>query len=410
MISQQSKYFMFVRVLLRNKTRSFLTSLGIIIGIASVIMIVSVGAGAQSLIANQIKGMGSNLIGILPGASEEGGPPASAMGVSITTLTYNDALELKRQLPEVKAVAAYVRGVGTITYQNKSIDSTFMGVSDRYIKVEDTSVEFGSFFTKEELHARVVVLGSEAREDLFGDLDPINKRIKINKESFRVVGVMEERGSAGFENQDGHVFVPLETTQDNLLGVNHIGFMRLSLVEGTDSAFAIQEIRRVLRDQHDIENIEQEDFTVQSVDNALEALGSITDALNYFLAAVAAISLIVGSIGIMNIMLVAVTERTREIGLRKAVGAKASDISRQFLIETLVLSSFGGVIGIIIGISISWAVSLVARYLGYDWDFVVSIFSVVLSISFTLLVGLAAGWYPAKKAAALNPVEALTYE
>ncbi|MBT4349239.1 FtsX-like permease family protein [bacterium] len=410
MISQQSKYFMFVRVLLRNKTRSFLTSLGIIIGIASVIMIVSVGAGAQSLIANQIKGMGSNLIGILPGASEEGGPPASAMGVSITTLTYNDALELKRQLPEVKAVAAYVRGVGTITYQNKSIDSTFMGVSDRYIEVEDTSVEFGSFFTKEELHARVVVLGSEAREDLFGDLDPINKRIKINKESFRVVGVMEERGSAGFENQDGHVFVPLETTQDNLLGVNHIGFMRLSLVEGTDSAFAIQEIRRVLRDQHDIENIEQEDFTVQSVDNALEALGSITDALNYFLAAVAAISLIVGSIGIMNIMLVAVTERTREIGLRKAVGAKASDISRQFLIETLVLSSFGGVIGIIIGISISWAVSLVARYLGYDWDFVVSIFSVVLSISFTLLVGLAAGWYPAKKAAALNPVEALTYE
>jgi len=401
---------MFVRVLLRNKTRSFLTSLGIIIGIASVIMIVSVGAGAQSLIYNQIKGMGSNLIGVLPGAAEEGGPPASAMGISITTLTYDDALEVKRQLPEVKAVAAYVRGVGSITYQNKSIDSNFIGVSEKYIEVEDTSVENGSFFSREETHSKVVVLGSEASTELFGDLDPINKRIKINKESFRVIGVMEKRGTAGFENQDRHVFVPLETAQDILLGIHHIGFMRLSLVDGVDSDFAIQEIRRVLRQRHDIQDVGQEDFMVQSVDNALEALGNITDALNYFLASVAAISLIVGSIGIMNIMLVAVTERTREIGLRKAVGAKAKDISRQFLIETLVLSSFGGIIGIVIGIFISWLVSIVARYLGYDWDFVISLFSVILSISFTLLVGLVAGWYPARKAAALNPVEALTYE
>jgi putative ABC transport system permease protein len=410
MLSQNKKYLMFVRVLLRNKTRSFLTSLGIVIGIASVIIIVSVGAGAQSLIFNQLKSVGSNLIGILPGASEEGGPPAAAMGISITTLTYDDALEIKRQLPEVAAIAGYVRGVGSVTYQNKSIDTTFMGISDRYIEVENTSVEFGTFFTAEELRSRVMVLGSQAKEDLFGDLDPINKRVKINKESFRVIGVMEERGSVGFENQDDQVFVPLETAQDILLGIHHIGFMRASLVDGVDSDFAIQEIRRVLRDQHDIENINQEDFTVQSMDNAIEALGAITDALSYFLAAVAAISLLVGGIGIMNIMLVAVTERTREIGLRKAVGAKAADISKQFLVETLILSSVGGVIGIIIGIVVSWLVSIVAQYLGYDWDFVISGFSVFLSISFTLFVGLAAGWYPARKAAALNPVESLSYE
>ena len=410
MLSQHPKYFMFIRVLLRNKTRSFLTSLGIVIGIASVIMIVSIGAGAQSLIVSQLKSVGSNLVGILPGASEEGSPPASVMGISITTLTYNDALEIKGQLPEVDAVASYVRGVGSITYQNRSIDATFMGVSDKYIEVEETSVEVGSFFTAEELNSHVVILGSQAREELFGDLDPINKRIKINKESFRVIGVMEERGTSGFENQDDQVFVPLETAQNILLGIHHIGFMRVSLFDGVDADFAVQEIRRVLRDQHDIEDPKQEDFTVQSVDSAIDTLGAITDALNYFLAAVAAISLIVGGIGIMNIMLVAVTERTREIGLRKAVGAKAADISKQFLVETLILSGFGGIIGIIIGIFISWVVSFVAQYLGYDWDFVVSGFSIILSISFTLFVGLAAGWYPARKAAALNPVESLNYE
>jgi putative ABC transport system permease protein len=410
MLRQQKKYFMFLRVLLRNKTRSFLTSLGIVIGIASVIIIVSVGAGAQSLIFNQLKSVGSNLVGILPGASEEGGPPAAAMGISITTLTYDDAQEIKKQLPEVEAIAGYVRGVGSMTYQNNSIDATFMGVSDQYIEVEDTSVELGSFFTTEELRSRVVILGSQIKEDLFGDLDPINKRIKIKKESFRVIGVMEERGSSGFENQDDQVFVPLEIAQDILLGIHHVGFIRASLADGTNSDLAIQEIRRVLREQHDIEDEKQEDFTVQSMDNAIESLGNITDALNYFLAAVAAISLLVGGIGIMNIMLVAVTERTREIGLRKAVGAKANDISRQFLIETLVLSSFGGILGIIIGVVVSWLVSLVAQYLGYDWDFVVSGFSIFLSISFTLFVGLAAGWYPARKAAALNPVESLSYE
>jgi len=400
-----------IQVLLRNKTRTFLTSLGIIIGIASVIIIISVGAGAQSLILNQIKGIGSDLLGILPGGSDESGRPAATMGVSITTLTYDDVKAIA-QLPEVSYATGYSRGVGTVTWQNRTTDTNFVGVTSSYTKVESADVIGGRFFLPEEDESVIknVILGWQVKEDLFGDLDPINESIKINKETFRVIGVMEKRGTAGFQNQDDQVFIPLETSQKLLLGVNHLGFARAKIADGVDTAIAEDAVKALLRERHDIEDPAEDDFTVGTSEQAISSLKSITDALNYFLAAVAAISLLVGGVGVMNIMFVAVSERTREIGLRKAIGAKPSDISSQFLLEAMLLTSFGGVIGILLGVLFSWLVSLVANFLGYDWDFVVSAFSIILAFVFIAVVGLAFGWYPSMKAAKLNPVEALRYE
>ncbi|MBP9802529.1 ABC transporter permease [Patescibacteria group bacterium] len=400
-----------VQILWRNKTRTFLTSLGIIIGIASVIIIISVGAGAQSLILNQIKGIGSDLLGILPGGTDESGRPSATLGVSVTTLTYED-VQAMAKLPEVSFSTGYSRGVGTVTWQNRTTDTNFVGVTSSYPKVEEAEVVVGRFLLPEEDFGVIknVILGWQVKEDLFGDIDPLNETIKINKETFRIVGVMEERGSAGFQNQDDQVFIPIETAQKLLLGVNHLGFARAKIADGVDTEVAAAAVSALLRDRHDIENAEEDDFTVGTSEEAISSLKSITDALNYFLAAVAAISLLVGGVGVMNIMFVAVSERTREIGLRKAVGAKPRDISRQFLAEALLLTSFGGLIGILFGISFSWLVSLVAQGLGYDWDFVISAFSIILAVGFIAVVGLAFGWYPSVKAAGLNPVEALRYE
>lgn len=403
--------FYSLRVLWRNKTRTFLTSLGIIIGIASVIIIMSVGAGAQSLIINQIKGVGSNLLAILPGGSDESGRPAASLGVSITTLTYDDVREISN-LPEIAFATGYSKGIANVTWQNRSIDTNFVGVTSDYPNVEEAEVVVGSFLSSEDNVGvnKVAVLGSQVKENLFGDANPISEKIKINKESFRIIGVMEARGTSGFQNQDDQIFIPIETAQKLMLGVNHLGFARAKIADNVSSLAAKKAVEDLLRDRHDVQNPEEDDFTVGIADQAIDSLTNITDALNYFLAAVAAISLLVGGIGVMNIMLVAVSERTREIGLRKAVGAHPRDISQQFLLEAVLLTAIGGFVGIIIGSLISWLVSLVAVYLGYDWDFVISFASVFLAVVFIALVGLIFGWWPAKKAASLNPVEALRYE
>lgn len=396
----------------RNKMRSFLTSLGIIIGISSVIIIISLGAGAQSLVVNQIKGTGSDLIGILPGASESDGPPASVMGINITTLKYTDAEAVASRVAGIEDFTAYVSGAATVTWENKTKDTSFTGVNHSYVVVEDADVEIGHFFTAEEENssARVVVLGSEVAEALFGASNPLNARVKINKENFEVIGVMKVRGSTFFQSQDNQVFIPLNTAQKIMLGINYVNLLRFKVSTTADIDIVMEDIKNVLRDKHGISDPEQDDFSVRSQVQALDILTNLTDALSYFLAMVAGISLIVGGIGIMNIMLVSITESTREIGLRKAVGAKKRDISIQYLLQTIALSMLGGILGIISGVLISWLVSIVANYLGYAWDFIVTWQSIVLSVSFTLLVGLLSGWYPAKKAAELNPIDALRYE
>ncbi|MFA5127900.1 MAG: ABC transporter permease [Patescibacteria group bacterium] len=396
----------------RNKIRSFLTMLGIIIGVMAVIIVISVGGGAQSLILNQVKSMGSNLVGVLPGKSDEKGPPASAMGIVITTLKNDDIEEIQKQIPEITAASGYVKGVVTITGGDQSTDSNFTGVSADYVNVEDADVGSGRFFNNEEDRAasRVVVLGTTVAEELFGGDDPLGRQVKIKKTMFTVIGVMKKRGTAGMQNQDNQVFVPLITAQKLLLGINHVSYARFKVDEADKVDSAMKQMEIVLRAQHEIEDPENDDFTVRSMAQGLEAITTITNALKMFLAAIAAIALVVGGVGIMNIMLAAVEERTREIGLRKAVGAKNRDITSQFLTESIMITFCGGIIGVALGILVSFVIAKVAQGYDYDWDFVISIPAIIVGCGISIGIGLIFGISPANRASKLDPIEALRYE
>ena len=394
-----------------QKSRSFLTMLGIIIGVAAVISIMAVGASAQDLLLSQVRAMGSNLVGILPGAADEMGPPASLFGIEITTLKYEDALALEK-LPYLMAVCSYVKGRGTVSYFNQIKDFNYTGVTPSYLEVEDTSVEFGRFIKKEENDslARVVVLGSQVKEELFGQDNPLDKRIKINQVSFKVVGIMKQRGVVTFENQDEQVFIPLKTAQKLLLGIDHLAFIRTKVNEPGNINLAISQIINILRYRHNIKDPSKDDFSVRSTAQALDILGAVTQALKLFLAMVATISLIVGGIGIMNIMFVVVSERTREVGLRKALGAKRKDILIQFLVESAAMTLLGGIIGIVSGILIAFIVTIGVNYFGYDWHFIITPLSVFVSTLMAVSVGIIFGLWPANSASKLNPIEALRHE
>ncbi|NCF75103.1 MAG: FtsX-like permease family protein [Xanthomonadaceae bacterium] len=402
--------------LLSNKLRSFLTMLGIIIGVAAVIIIMSVGAGAQSLIFAQVKSLGTNIIGILPGKSEKNSPPSSAMGIVITTLTYKDAMALKnkKNIPNLVNVVAYSKGVAPISWKNQSVNTNVSGVSDGFMDVEGGELKEGRFLNKAEEKGlgRVVILGSDIKKELFGDSEALGKKIKIKRLSFEVIGVMKERGTVAFQDYDNQVFIPVSTMQKLILGVKHIGLIRAKVDKQENIDIAISDIQRVLRERHNItdKSGDQDDFTVRSSAQALEIITVITDSLNFFLAAMAMLSLIVGGIGIMNTMLISVNERTREIGLRKAIGANNFNILNQFLIESVFLTLVGGIIGIIVGIIVSYLISFGANLLGYNWDFIISFYSIIAGILIAVLVGLIFGIYPAKKAAGLSPIEALRYE
>ncbi len=278
--------------------------------------------------------------------------------------------------------------------------------------MEEIAVGNGRFFTPEEDKgvARVAVLGSEIAEKLFGDLDPVGRLIKIKRVSFRVIGVVDKRGVSGFQNQDNQVFIPVTTAQKLLLGINYVNFVRVKVSDAQYVDQTIETMKEVLRVRHDIDKPENDDFSVRSTNQGLEALTSITNALKFFLAAIAAISLIVGGIGIMNIMLAAVEERTKEIGLRKAVGATNRIITLQFLIETITITFVGGVVGIILGTLISILVATVARSQGYVWDLVITPSSIILGCSVSIAIGLIFGITPARRASRLSPIEALRYE
>ncbi len=401
-----------LRALSANRNRSFLTMLGIIIGIAAVIIIISVGKGAESLLYSQISGIGSDLIAILPGASDEDGPPASAMGITITTLKNDDIRAIEKKVPGVVAGSGYMRGQDTITYENQKFDTAFVGVESNYPTVENTQVVEGRFFTAEEDSSlvRVAVLGAKVYDELFHGDPAVGKRVRIRKETFTVIGVMPERGTAGFMNQDTQVFIPLRTAQKIMLGVDHLAFARVRVDKNVVIDDVLEQIRQVLREQHNLNSSEVDDFSVRSATQALDLLSTLTTALSFFLAAIASISLLVGGVGIMNIMLIAVNERVQEIGLRKSVGAKTKDIVSQFLVESVILTLLGAIIGILAGGLISFLIAVVAIQLDYAWDFVITPFSVFLSCSIAFLIGISFGYYPAKKAASLDPIEALRYE
>jgi putative ABC transport system permease protein len=397
-----------------NKMRSFLTMLGIVIGITAVVVIVAVGNGAQSLILNQIKGVGSNLVGILPGASEEEGPPAAAMGIVITTLTNDDikALNQKKNVEHAVSASAYVRGVTTVNWFDHKVDTNFVGTNYTYPNVEDTSLLMGNFFTEDEEKSKdkVVVLGYKVYKDLFEGVGPIGQNIKFEKNNFRVIGVMEERGVVAFQNPDNQVFIPLTTAQQFLLGIKHVSMARIKIDSEENVIESIEEIKNILRERHGITSVINDDFTVRSTVQALNVLTNVTNSIKYFLAVISALALVIGGIGIMNIMLITVNEKIKEIGLRKAVGATNRNIVIQFLAESVFMTLFGGFIGIILGVIISFIIAKVVIYLGYDWTFFISLKSIILAFGVSASIGLIFGIYPARKASKMDPIQALSYE
>jgi putative ABC transport system permease protein len=404
------------KYLLAAKLRSFLTILGIIIGVASVIIIMAIGKSAQVLILDQVTGIGSNLIGVLPGASDEKGPPATAMGISITTLKYDDleALRNVKNVPDVVAGAGYVNGTTTAIYNGTSLTSSFQGTTASYLEVESTEIELGRFFVKdEEINmSRVAVIGVNKSRDFFLDEDPIGKIIKIKDQNFTVIGVLKKRGSAGFgsSSQDDTIFVPLKTAQKVLLGIDHLAFARFKISDAKFIPRAKEDMKTTLRERHNIDDPANDDFSVRDMASAVEMITQITDVLRYFLLVIGAVSLLVGGVGIMNIMLLAVNQRIREVGLRKAVGAKNADVEFQFLVESVFISFFGGVVGIVIGIVISFLVSVVMQYLQYVWPFIISWQSILVATGVSAGIGIIFGIYPARKASRISPMEALRYE
>jgi putative ABC transport system permease protein len=396
-----------------NKGGSFLTMLGIIIGVASVIIIISIGAGAQSLIMSEIETLGTDKIGVMPGKAEEGEPPASIMGVTITSLTYEDALAIKDKIPNVANVVAYNNETGSVSWRSNSYLTNIKGCNSSYPEVENGEVAEGRFFTSQEEKdlSRVAVLGSDVKKEVFGASRAVGQNIRIQGKMFQVVGVMEEVGTVAFQNYDDQILIPIKTMQKLITGVEHVNLIRVSVKNKEDLDFTKANIESLLRQRHDIKDPENDDFTVRTSAQAMDMVRTVTDSLKYFLAAMAALSLLVGGIGIMNIMLVNINERTREIGLRKAVGANNTHIIWQFLTETIILTLVGGILGILTGILLSFGVYLVmSRGLGYHWNFIITFPSILLGIGISALIGIIFGTYPARKASKLSPVEALRYE
>jgi len=375
----------------------------------------AIGTSAQELILSQVRDIGSNLIGVLPGASEESGPPASALGVVITTLKYDDlkALLQKNNAPNIVDGAGYISGNDTVQYQGKDKNYTFQGTTASYVDVENSEIENGRFFTKEEEAslARIAVVGSEVAAELFGESgNAVGKKIKIGDQNFEVIGILAERGSTAFSNQDTTVFMPLYTAQKIMLGVDYLNFIRLKADSEENIDRAKADVIATLRERHDIKKSGDEDFSVRDQRAGLDIIMNVTGAIKYFLAAIAAVSLMVGGVGIMNTMLISVNQRIQEVGLRKAVGAGNSAIMLQFLAESVVVTLIGGIAGIVGGVLVSLAAALIIQQLGYHWPFIVTPSSIALAVLISGFIGIFFGLYPAKKAAKLNVVESLRYE
>lgn len=399
-----------LRDIRQRKGRSALTMLGIIIGIGSVIVVMSLGSSAESYILNQVNSFGSDLISINPGAPT-GGSPAAVQGIVIKTLVQRDLEALKRE-PSILDVVGRVSGQSRAIYGNTDISVLWNAMHPAIFDIMKLEFASGRPYTESDDRAynRVIVLGAEVATDLFGDVDPVGKQIRLKDTSFTVIGVLAPKG-AGIFSMDSYAMLPLSVGQKQLLGIDYFHELNAKIDPQYDAGFVKTRIISILRQNHRITDPDKDDFEVVSTQEALDILGSVTDVLTVFLSAIAAISLVVGGIGIMNIMLVTVTERTREIGLRKAVGATNKDILVQFLVESAMLTTTGGIVGVLGGgIILLLAYVAVVYGAGIDWPFRLPLSAVALAVTVSMSIGILFGVYPAQKAARKNPIDALRYE
>jgi len=409
MINIPATFKISLRALRANKMRSALTMLGIIIGVGAVITMLAVGTGASERISRQIASMGSNLIVVVPGSSTTGG---IRMGSGTqSTLTLEDAEAIARECQAVSDVAPMHNGAAQVVYGNQNWSTGIDGSSPGILAVRDWTLSSGRAFTDQDVRSatKVCLLGQTVVDNLFGSADPLGQIIRIRKIPFTVIGVLGVKGQSMMgQDQDDTIIVPVTTAQKKIFGTRFVGTVRNIMVKAGSSAdlpAAEEQVTQLLRERHRLSARQENDFTVRNLTQIMEAAEQSTQIMALLLAAIASVSLLVGGIGIMNIMLVSVTERTREIGIRMAVGAKTWDIRLQFIIEALTLSLIGGVAGIILGVTGSKILSSIA-----GWTTIVSPLSVLLAFGFSGLVGIFFGFYPAYKASLLNPIDALRYE
>jgi putative ABC transport system permease protein len=399
------------RALTTNLMRSILTMLGIIIGVAAVITMIAVGTGAQKRVEDQIKGLGSNIMLVLPGAQTAGGVRLGAQ--TGQTLTEEDALAIAKDVPEVQVAAPSLRTGTQVVAGNTNWSTSVFGTTPDYLEARDWPLESGRTFEAAEVagSGKVAIIGQTVAQQLFGDVDPIDQTIRVRKVPLTVVGMLARKGQNSLgQDQDDVVVVPLSTYRNRIQGMSggrlkRIGSISVKVAEGQSMKQAEANIRELLRQRHRLQPAQDDDFSVRNLTEMLAAQEESSRVMTLLLAAVAGVSLIVGGIGIMNIMLVSVTERTREIGLRMAVGARGRDILSQFLIEAMSLSLMGGAIGVVLGALATWGVAELA-----GWQVALSAKAVLLAVGFSAAVGVFFGFYPARRAAALLPIQALRHE
>jgi putative ABC transport system permease protein len=396
-----------LNALLRNKFRAFLTMLGIIIGVASVIAMLGIGEGSKISIQNQIAGMGLNLVAVVPGSQQRGGIQFGAS--TMQSLKEDDVNAILSECPAVLAATPEVRGSGQVVYAAENWPTNMFGVNESYLQIRERSVGSGRMFTDREISgaAKVCLLGETVVTNLFGPgQDPVGQIIRFKRIPFIVIGVLAPKGLNTFgQDQDDLILAPYTTVQKRILAITYIQGIYTSAVDSKSTDLAASQIEETLRSHHKIRTSDQDDFTIRNQEDLLSTFDSISNILTVLLGAIAGISLLVGGIGIMNIMYVSVTERTREIGLRMAIGGRGRDILMQFLAESMLLSITGGLIGILLGIVASKIIGS-----AMSWPMVILPGSEILSFAVCTIIGIFFGWYPAKKASNLDPIDALRYE
>ncbi len=396
-----------------HKSRSILTILGIVIGITAIILIMSLGEGAQNLILSQIQSMGSKIIAVEPGRQPSGLSDIASIFTDSLKEKDLEALSKKSNVPHASVIMPIVYGSQTASFGSKTYRPSIFGVTNFISKIYDIYPSRGELFGDDEIksYREVAVIGSRVAEKLFEGQDPIGQKIKIKNRNFKVIGLFSSKGQFSFINFDDAIVVPYTTAQRYIFGIKHYNEIIVEADTEENVAATVQDIKLTLRNSHGITDPEKDDFYIQTQADAMEMVGTITDVLTLFLVSVAAVSLLVGGIGIMNIMLVSVTERTKEIGLRKALGATSKNILTQFLLESIMLTIIGGIIGIILGALLSFATAIVlSRFIDLEWVFTFPISAAIIGFSVAAAIGLIFGIYPARQASKKSPIEALRYE